>query len=71
MKVKIFITVMLFAVFIVVDLVFGLTHGYDCWAEIPAIFALVGLGGCMGIIAAGKLVADKWLKRSEDYYDPS
>ncbi len=71
MKVKIFITVMLFAVFIVADLVFGLTHGYDWWAEIPAIFALVGLVGCMGIIAAGKLVADKWLKRSEDYYDPS
>jgi len=71
MKVKLGMIAAALFIFILLDLIFGLTHGDDWWAEIPAIFALVGLVGCMGIIAAGKLVADKWLKRSEDYYDPS
>ncbi len=39
------------------------------WPPIVGSFALLGLLGCLGLIAFAKLLGYFWLQRKEDYYN--
>ena len=69
MNLKLITTVILLILFVAIDIVFGLTHGDDWWADIPGFFAVLAIFGCGGIIIIAKILGDKWLRRKEDYYD--
>ena len=58
-------------IFILLDLflVSGEGHGVFPWSHIAGSFALLGLLGCLGLIAFAKLLGHYWLQRKEDYYD--
>ena len=44
-------------------------HGIFSWSHFAGSFALLGLLGCLGLIAFAKLLGHYWLKREEDYYN--
>lgn len=69
MKFKILLLIVILVVFMLLDIVFDLTHGDGWWAKIPGIFAVIGIIGCAGIIIVAKILGPKWLRRGEDYYD--
>ena len=69
MRLKLLVTVSVLIIFILIDILFEVTHGDGWWADIPGFFAILAIAGCSGIILIAKLLGDKWLRRKEDYYD--
>ena len=59
------------ASFILLDLFLVSGHGHNGfpWSHIAGFFSLLGLLGCLGLIAFAKLLGHYWLQRKEDYYD--